>query len=85
VSVQASEWRARVRSCLVLEKAEKGWWLRLLKVEGKVSSSQITPRLEEVGVAVERLIVKDLIEETVWEPSACFGQNPLASRRQLFA
>ena len=44
---------------------------------------------EEVGVAVERMIVKDLIEETVRELSGCFGRNPLVeggpSRRQLFA
>lgn len=45
--------------------------------------------LEEVGVAVEKMIVKDLIDETVRELSASLYKNPLAaggaSRRQLFA
>lgn len=60
----------------------------LLKGRGQ-QWSDYSRELEEVGVVVERMILKDLIEETVRELSACFGQSnfPAAesSRRQLFA
>ncbi|XP_024376757.1 uncharacterized protein [Physcomitrium patens] len=51
--------------------------------------SDYNKELEDVGITVEKMIVKDLIEETVRDLSACCRQNPLSvvesSRRQLFA
>ncbi|KAG0596789.1 hypothetical protein M758_UG285200 [Ceratodon purpureus] len=57
-------------------------------VKGRGQWSDYNKELEEVGVVVELMIIKDLIDETVGELSACLGQNPLAaggaSKRQLF-
>jgi photosystem II PsbY protein len=54
VFVRASEWRARVRSCLVLDKAEKGWWSRLLKAgnTGKVSKRSVIGALGLGGTSM---------------------------------
>jgi len=59
----------------------------LLKGRGQ-QWSDYNKELEEVGVAVERMIVKDLIDETVRELNAWQSHLPVASessRRQLFA